>query len=312
MQKLFIALCGLSLVLAGCKEPDENQEHYLIFKVKLDSTQARLDQIGQPLAVPSNHEAANPDFKGISAHYIELSQSAFTQVGQGEVVYKAAETTAGGVNAIDFAQETIVNNGDVFFKIPLKSVASGTYEYLRVSIAYQSYEIPVLVDTTITYGGYTGTIYQEFPCYVTSFIGFNTYIQNLPVKDTTLVVNSNKLQGFWATKTYGTANVQIGGTTYPYPVSNVSTGQAPATTVVNPLASSSPIPAGSCLVTGAFENNSLVITGNETKDIIVEMSLSTNNSFEWTKVVADGKFEPGKGEAIVDMGIRGMIARILQ
>jgi hypothetical protein len=67
-------------------------------------------------------------------------------------------------------------------------------------------------------------------------------------------------------------------------------------------------------VTAAFVNgagNKLVITGNETSDIVVEVSLSTNKSFEWTEVVADGKWEPSKGEQVVDMGIRGMVPRIL-
>lgn len=319
MKNIFIVLCGMSLFLSACKEPKE-EGPYLIFKVKLDSTQVRLNSFGQPVDVPADHEAQTPDFKGISVHYIELSQSPLTAVGAGAVLYKAAEVETGGTpaKAIDFAQETIVNNGEVFFKIPLKDVAAGTYQYLRASLAYQAYEVQMYFDTTITYNylgtDYTGTISQEFPCYVSSFIGFNTYIQNLTVKDTTIAINANKLQGFWATKTYGTANVNFSGLgTYPYPVNVLSTGQAPAgaTTVVNPLFDSSPIPAGSCLVTGPFENNSLVITGDETSDVTVEMSLSINKSFEWTKVVADGKYEPFKGEMVVDMGVRGMIARIL-
>ena len=51
----------------------------------------------------------------------------------------------------------------------------------------------------------------------------------------------------------------------------------------------------------------LRITGNETKDILVQVNLSTNKSFEWTEVVADGRWEPAKGEQVVDMGVRGMI-----
>ena len=91
---------------------------------------------------------------------------------------------------------------------------------------------------------------------------------------------------------------------YPY----FTSGQAPAgaTTVPNPLAATSPIPAGSCVVTGKFENN-LVINGNETKDVVVTLSLSINNSIEWTEVNVDGKYEPAAGENIVDMGLRGLI-----
>ena len=37
------------------------------------------------------------------------------------------------------------------------------------------------------------------------------------------------------------------------------------------------------------------------------MALTTNNSFEWTEVTADGKFEPTNGEQVVDMGFRGLV-----
>jgi hypothetical protein len=51
----------------------------------------------------------------------------------------------------------------------------------------------------------------------------------------------------------------------------------------------------------------LTITGDETEDIIVTLSFSTNNSFEWTEVNADGKYEPSSGEVLANMGLRGLI-----
>ena len=74
----------------------------------------------------------------------------------------------------------------------------------------------------------------------------------------------------------------------------------------NPLASTSPIPQGSCVVTGQFSEH-LIITGNETQDITITLSLSINNSFEWQEITADGKYEPAIGESVVDMGLRGLI-----
>ena len=50
-----------------------------------------------------------------------------------------------------------------------------------------------------------------------------------------------------------------------------------------------------------------MITGNETQNILVTLSLSINKSFEWHEVVEDGKYEPGIGENVVDMGLRGLI-----
>jgi hypothetical protein len=60
------------------------------------------------------------------------------------------------------------------------------------------------------------------------------------------------------------------------------------------------------VVTGAFLTP-LIITGTETEDVVVTVSLSTNKSFEWTELDGDNKFEPVNGETVVDMGIRGML-----
>ena len=88
----------------------------------------------------------------------------------------------------------------------------------------------------------------------------------------------------------------------------VTTGLAPAgaTTGPNPLCATSPVPAGSCVVTGQFATP-LVITGSETSDINIVISLSTNKSFEWIDTNGNGLYEPTLGEQVVDMGIRGMI-----
>ena len=103
------------------------------------------------------------------------------------------------------------------------------------------------------------------------------------------------------------STINVGGVSY----TNVDSGQsAGTTTVVNPINSTSPIPAGSCVVTGQIKPGKLTITGNETKDIIVEVSLSTNKSFEWKDDIANGRWDPLKGEKIVDMGIRGMIPTV--
>jgi hypothetical protein len=54
----------------------------------------------------------------------------------------------------------------------------------------------------------------------------------------------------------------------------------------------------------------LTITGNETKDIVIEASFSTNKSFEWVDVIPNNKWEPLKGELVKDMGIRGLIPTV--
>lgn len=224
----------------------------------------------------------------MSSHYVEFAPTAWTLPGQGDVVYHAPETTAGGANAIDFSQSVNVGEGGTFLNIPLSQLAAGTYEYLRVSLSYQNYDIDFrYTDPTFGVFDLTGTL--------ASFIGFNTYITSFNVDQQTVTVNDDKPQGFWA--------FEVNNPIIP---TAPTTGQAPgATTVPNPLFASSPIPAGSCLVTGGF-TTPLEITGNETEDVVIVVSLCTNNSFEWIDN-GDGIYEPLAGDVVIDMGIRGLI-----
>ncbi len=282
-------IVGLFLILVtafsfySCEDEDDSDNGpYLIVKFQFDPNQARLNNLGQPATIPSGHAAQSPDFSKISAHYFELAPTAYTQLTEGTVLYHADETTQGGSFAIDFSKAVIVSEGEVFLKIPLSQVAQGNYEYVRVSLAYQEYNISVRNN---------GADYQGK---LASFVGYNNYITTHTLGNNSFPVNGNRLQGYWA----------FALNDLPY----ASSGQAPAgaTTVPNPIASTSPIPSGSCVVTGKFAQN-LVINGSETRDVVITLSLSTNNSFEWQEVTADGKFEPSIGENVVDMGLRGLI-----
>ena len=104
------------------------------------------------------------------------------------VLYKAPETAAGGENAIDFEKSGFAGNNGIFLSIPLTGVAAGEYEWLRISLAYQNFDVRFYVDTVIN----GITIKQEFPGTAAGFIGFNTYIKNLTIKNQTVQVNANK------------------------------------------------------------------------------------------------------------------------
>lgn len=252
----------------------------LIVNLKFDPTQVRLGNLGQPVSVPSENAAQSPTINRMSANYIELAPSAFTALGTGEIIFEGDETTVGGANAIDFQNAVFAGNDDVFLTIPLSEVSAGSYEWVRVSLAYQEGDIDFLFNGQ----NYTGTL--------ASFVGYNSYITAFDLNGNTIDVNGNRAQGFWAFEAEDF----------------ITQGQAPAgaTTVPNPLFNSSPIPQGSCVVTGEFENG-FTLTGNETSDVIVTLSFSINNSFEWTEVNYDGKYEPSAGEQVVDMGLRGLI-----
>lgn len=284
MMKTKFLFFGLVIALSffSCQKDDVTTEPNLIIKFKFDANQVRLNNLGQPATVPIGNSAQTPIFNSISAHYFELAPNAFTQLGQGTVLYHAPETMAGGSSAIDFDQSKIVAQDEMFLSIPLSQVTQGSYEWVRVSLSFQNFDISI----RNAGNDYTGTF--------SSFVGFNTYITNHNIGSNMFPVNGNRAQGYWA---FGLNNSPF-----------ATSGQAPvgATTVPNPIASTSSIPAGSCVVTGKFTNN-LVINGSETKDIVVTLSLSINNSIEWTEVNADGKYEPSIGENIVDMGLRGLI-----
>lgn len=302
MRTTLLALLAIAMLSAACRKEDDDsgsgsedtvpQGPMLVMKFRFDSTQVRLNNLGQPAALPPGHAAQSPRFNKMSAHYIEFAPGMLTALGAGTVVYHAPETTAGGSTAIDFSQSVKAGQGGTFFSMPLAQMTPGTYEWLRLSLAYQNYDIKFrYVDATWGTFNLWGT--------VASFIGYNTYITNYTVRDQSVAVNANKLQGYWG---FEVINPPIA--TAPV------TGQAPAgaTTVPNPLFATSPIPAGSCVVTGQFASP-LVITGTETANVVIEVALSTNNSFEWLDN-GDGIYEPAAGDAVVDMGVRGMIPSV--
>lgn len=283
MKKAFFLLALLisGIALFSCSNESSN-EPMLIIKFKFDPNQVRLNNLGEPAVIPSGNAAQTPIFNTIGSHYIELAPNATTQLGNGTIIYHGAETTLGGDNAIDFDKEKVVAADEVFLKIPLSQVASGNYEWIRVSLAYQNYQISVRSQGV----DYMGTL--------ASFVGFNTYLNTFTIGNNIFPVNGNKEQGYWA---FALNN---------QPYSSSGQAAAGATTVPNPLHATSPIFSKSCVVTGQFATP-LVIAGTETSDVTVTLSLSINHSFEWQEVHADGKYEPAAGENVVDMGLRGLI-----
>jgi hypothetical protein len=273
---------ALLIGLCGCSKTEDISEKFLIVKFKFDPAQARLNNIGQPSAIPVGHAAQTPDFRQISAHYFELAPAPTTLLGNGEILYHAPETNAGGSAAIDFSKSIIKGENEDYLKIPLKNIRPGVYQWIRVSLAYQKYGIKVRANN------------QDLDGTIESYVGYNTYITSHQINGQNFTVNGNRRQGYWA----------FALDSFPFSTSGIA--PEGATTVPNPLFNTSPIPQGSCVVTGQFVNN-LEIRGNETTDIIVTLSLSINKSFEWQEINADGKYEPSIGENVVDMGLRGLV-----
>ncbi|APY08314.1 hypothetical protein BWZ20_08385 [Winogradskyella sp. J14-2] len=283
MKKIILLFIVFSLFMACGEDQDDNlsTSPQLIIKLKFDPNQERLGNLGEPVTVPDGNAAQSPTIERMSANYIELAPTATTLLGEGEVIYVGSETESGGAMAIDFQQAIFAGDDEVFLSVPLSEVQAGSYEWVRVSLSYQEGNIQVLTENA-----------EEITGRLASFVGYNNYITDFDLNGSTITVNDDVLQGFWAFEA-------LGFTTQ---------GQAPegATTVPNPLFDSSPVPQGSCVVTGEF-TTPFTLTGNETQDVEVTLSFSINNSFEWVEVNEDGKYEPSAGEQVVDMGLRGLI-----
>ncbi len=309
MKKIIYLLTAITILAAACKKKEDTTGPKLIFKFKFDSTQTRLNNLAQTASIPAENAAQSPVFHSMSAHYIELAPDSLSTFSvASNVLYRNNEVTTGGDKAIDFSKSIVKGEGEEFYSVPLKNLIKGTYKWLRISLAYQNYDIKMIYRRNDVNGGVPFIFNGE----VASFLGFNTYVTNYSLRGENITVNGNLLQGSGAVKSY---NVPFVGT---MPAITWSAPSNQRTTVVNPFAGALGIPPGSCLVTGKF-TSPITITGNETNDIIVTVSLSTNKSFEWKEKRVDGLYEPVDGnnanaplDSVVDMGIRGIIPIVTQ
>jgi hypothetical protein len=306
LRKIYLPLTTVFLLIcvASC-DKDVKEFTYLQFALQFDETQERLNNLGEPSTLPPGNAAITPVMHSMSVHYIELVPDAYTLYKEGQIIYKAPETMDGGQLSIDFDSSLITDENTSFYKVNINKIAPGTYQYVRASLAYQNYDVQFNILNIPTVGdllNQTGT--------VASFVGYRTYIRQLSVNQLSTDIYADKDQGFWAFETL---------LSEPYNAYNaIYTGQAPAgaTTVVNPLHDTAPIPPGSCVVTGKFAEP-LVITGDESddaiqEDLVITLSFSTNQSFEWVDLNANSAWDIDAADAslteqIVDMGVRGLI-----
>jgi hypothetical protein len=286
---------SLALVASGCTGADGGAEGVeetsggpsgpqLRIVVDVDPDQVRLDNFGEPAsAPPDGHAAATPEFMFLGAHSAELVPDEFTALGGGANLFDSPHQMGG----VDFAELPITAPGGELASANLSTIPPGTYRYLRVSVSFQRFRVPGWAD----FGGMEVTT----PIEVAAFVEGETYIDSYELGDETVQVGEVKAQGYFGAWSQYTGVVE---------------GQAPvgATTVPNPLDSTSPIPVGSCVVTGVFDEP-LVITGEEGEDLSLRVSFSTNDSFEWIDSNGDGKWQPFD-DMVVDMGVRGMVIEL--
>lgn len=305
MRKLsfFLLAC---LLIFSCNSEDGNNDNppKLNITFIMDTSADRLDNLGDPAVMPVGNAGQHPDFHVLGLHFIGLYPDQFTPYDGGSMVFLSPTTEAGGIAAIDFEQELFITPDNNTFSVPLSQLESGTFEYFRSSIGYQKYDIFYNLGGASNNNpdwpqGISDDVDVEGT--VASFLGYNTYIESYNLKNETVSVFENKVQGYFGLESNGTVS--------GYNFNNVSEGDAPQTTVPNPIDATSPVPAGSCVVTGRFPQ-ALVIPENPTEDINIQVVISINNSFEWEDYNGNNKYEPLLGEQVVDMGTRGVFPSV--
>lgn len=300
LKLCILSLMGLILCSTGCKE---EPEYYIHFRVKFDGLQERLNNTGYPVAVGSGKAAQTPLMNQIGIQQIELTTNNTTSFGKGTILQTTPNTTTGGEEAIDFSQVLMAKEGEGFLTVPIKKLAIGRYEWLRVAVVYQNFDILFNMYNVPFVGSFLdqrGTL--------ASFLGQNTYVTPYKVWSKLDNTKGNIKQGYWC---YETKLV-------PAYASNdkMFSGNSPEgmTTVVNMMSATMPNPVGSGIITGKLDTP-LSITGSETKDIYITLSFSVNNSFEWEETIErngkwDYNMQANTGqptvERVLDAGLRGL------
>jgi hypothetical protein len=131
-MKILKLLFLLSIIAFSSCSNDNNDssEPNLVIKFNFDANQARLNNIGQPSSIPSGIAVQSPIVNRMSANYIEFAPTPTTLLGDGEIVFKGDETTAGGSNAINFQNALFAGDDETFLTIPLSEVTPGSYQWV--------------------------------------------------------------------------------------------------------------------------------------------------------------------------------------
>ena len=305
-MKIELKLCAfifyaLLFSLTGCQKKTDYAVH---FRIKFDGLQERLDNKGFPAGVGSGRAAQTPLMNEIGLQQIELLTNNATTISKGLVLMTTPETLAGGEGAIDFSQVKMAKEGEVFLTVPMKNLSIGRYEWLRTSVAYQSFDILFNMYNV----PFAGTFLDQRGT-LASFLGYNNYLTPYKVwSKLDKVTTGNYKQGYWCFETKLATSYASNDKMF--------TGQSPegSTTVVNVLSTTSPNPLGSGVITGKFDTP-LSITGNETHDIYITLSFSVNRSFEWEESIErNGKWDYNAQantgqptvERVLDAGLRGL------
>jgi hypothetical protein len=301
----FLTLITLILCsfLTSCKDKNNAQVHFVI---KFDPLQERLSANGMSTPIPAGRAVQTPNMNQIGVESLELVANNTTPVGKGLSVFQAAPRVNGSDVLTDFDQLKKVGDGATIVSIPFKKLAVGKYEYVRLAVAYQNFDILFSIQEVPFAGNFT----DERGTFAV-FLGKSNFIGSHTIASKSEKIDGVKPQGYWVFETkFPSAYVSL---------NRLFSGKVPDSTLtfVNPLYQTAALPVGSNFITARFDTP-LSITGQENQDVTVVLTLSTNKSFEWDESILknnkwDSNAQANTGqpsvERAVDVGFRGMKAR---
>jgi hypothetical protein len=295
------------LLFAGnfwsCQKKADAKIHFI---VKFDPLQERLNANGTVAPVLAGRATQTPSMNQIGVECLEVAANNSTPVGKGVSIFQVAPKANSGEIMTQFDQLKMVKDGEIIASVPMKQLGVGKFEYVRLAVAYQNFDVLFSMQEVPFAGNFT----DERGTFAV-FLSKSNFIGSHTVASKTERVDGSKPQGYWVFETkfpsaYATLN-------------RLFSGKVPDSTLtfVNPLHQTAPLPAGSNFITGRFDTP-LSITGQENQDITVTLTLSTNKSFEWDEsIYKNGKWDSNAQantgtpsvERIVDVGFKGLKAR---
>jgi hypothetical protein len=295
----FLLLTG-SVWITSCDK--DVKEFVTLFVEASDSpTFSRLDNSGNPTSPAPGHQAVSPlNVNKIAINYIELVPFDTTGYKEGVIIYKTPETYGGGELAIHFDSLLMTSPGDDFFNVNLKKIPPGLYSYIRISVAYMSYDIPLNIAAFPVLGDIENTR-ATFAC----LLGFRTYASTITPLLISKEINANKERGYWLLETQIASPNDTLNSIYSWQLESESI------TSVNILAGSAPIPSNQGVITGMLPTPMEVLE-DDTRDIRIHLGLSTNGIFEWNDINGNGVWDFHAGdiylsEPLIDFGVRGLV-----
>ncbi len=293
-------ICLTLFLMTGCRKQNSARVY---FKIKFDPLQERLNSSGIVAGIGSGNAAQTPLMNTAGIEALEILRNAQAQPKDITTLFSVSTTTSGGNPATDYSKLIMVKDGDTFLSVPISNISPGKYEWLRIAIPFQNFDIRFNMLNV----PFIGDLPDERAT-LASFISSENYITKYKIWEKEDVVNGNKKRGYWSLETrlnpaYNSLNTIFRG----YITDNTIT-------FVNPIVKAATSTNASSFITGKLDTP-LSITGSETEDITIVLTLSINNMFEWEENInRNGKWDintQGTGgqpqaEKIKDLGFRSL------